>query len=80
MNESTGTTKSQLEKFREAAREHETDDSEDAFDARLKLVASASKAPKNETRAEAHASDCAVHNMPAYSAGECTCGATTARR
>jgi len=23
-----------------------------------------------------HASDCALHNMPAYPAGDCTCGAT----
>ena len=33
--------KSQIDKFREAARELETDDSEEAFDAKLKKIAKA---------------------------------------
>jgi hypothetical protein len=33
------TKKSQADKFREAARELETDDSEEAFDAKLKKIA-----------------------------------------
>lgn len=40
--------KSQVEKFREAAREIETDDSEEAFDAKLKKIAEAPPKPKDE--------------------------------
>jgi len=40
--------KSQVEKFREAAREAETDDSEDAFNATLKDLAKAPREPKDE--------------------------------
>lgn len=39
--------KSQVEKFREAAREIETDDSEESFDAKLKKIAKAPP-PKDE--------------------------------
>jgi hypothetical protein len=42
--------KSQVEKFREAARELETDDSEEAFDAKLKKIA---KAPPSKDKPDA---------------------------
>lgn len=40
------TKKSQLDKFKDAARELETDDREEAFDEKLKKVAKASPPPK----------------------------------
>lgn len=46
--------KSQVDKFREAARELETDDSEERFDERLKRVA---KAPKDDKAKEKPAKD-----------------------
>ena len=48
----TSTEKSQVEKFREAARELETDDSEEAFDAKLKKIA---KAPPPQDKPKAAA-------------------------
>jgi hypothetical protein len=42
--------KTQREKFEEAARELETDDSEEAFDERLKKIA---KAPPSKEKADA---------------------------
>lgn len=44
-----GTAESQIDKFKEAARELETDDSEAAFDAKLKKVA---KSKRPEKKAE----------------------------
>jgi hypothetical protein len=41
--------KSQIDKFKEAARELETDDSEEAFDAKLKKIAKAPP-PKDEKK------------------------------
>lgn len=46
-DESATKTKSQLDKFREAAREHETDDSEEHFDAIVKKIAK-SPPPKDD--------------------------------
>lgn len=43
---------SQIEKFRELARELETDEDEAAFDERLKKLATAPRAPKGETKRE----------------------------
>lgn len=43
------TTKKQIDKFRAAARELETDDSEEAFDAKLKRIAKAPP-PKDQTK------------------------------
>jgi hypothetical protein len=63
--------RSQIQKFRETARTLGSDESEDRFTATLKTVAK----HKGEARAVVHASDCAVHNAPAYEAGPCTCGA-----
>lgn len=60
----------QADKFRHAAREVEADESEEAFDRQLKQVVGG--------RAIVHASDCAVHNAPAYEPGPCDCGATKA--
>jgi len=43
--------KSQVEKFREAARELETDDSEEAFDEKLKKIAKGSL-PKDDDKSK----------------------------
>lgn len=48
-------SQSQLDKFKEAARELETDDSEEAFDAALKRVGKAK--PPNKSGAETLKSD-----------------------
>lgn len=40
-------SKSQLDKFKEAAREHEADDDETRWDERLKKIAKAKPAPEN---------------------------------
>jgi hypothetical protein len=58
-------SKAQPEKFKHAARELGCEDDEEAFDRALATIA----------RPIVHASDCEVHNEPAYPAGECTCGA-----
>lgn len=42
---------SQIDKFKEAARELETDDSEEAFDAKLKKVAKPAQLPKKRSSA-----------------------------
>lgn len=42
--------KSQVDKFREAARELETDDSEEAFDAKLKKIAKAPPPKDDEAK------------------------------
>jgi hypothetical protein len=62
--------KSQSDKFIEAALEHEADDSEEAFDATLKKIATSVR----------HASDCAVNSAPAYEPGPCDCGAIKGRQ
>jgi hypothetical protein len=66
----------QIAKFKEAARALETDEDEDKFNSTLKTIAQAS----GEARAVVHASDCALHDAPAYEAGSCTCGALKAGR
>lgn len=47
------TTKPQADKFREAAREAEADDSEEAFDLALKRIAVAPPPPKDKKPAKA---------------------------
>lgn len=64
------TEKSQLDKFKEAAREAECDTDEKAFAATLRTVA--------QSKAK-HASDCAVYNAPAMEPGPCDCGARAQR-
>lgn len=59
----------QSQKFIEKARELESDESEAAFEDRLRKIATAPK----------HKSDCAVYNAPAEKPGRCTCGATDGR-
>ena len=59
--------KSQLERFKEAARQLETDDDEKRFNQLLRKIVKQSNA---------HASDCSIHNAPAYAVGECDCGAS----
>lgn len=44
----TDQKKSQLERFKEAARELETDDAADRFDAALKKIAKAGKKPDDD--------------------------------
>lgn len=44
---------SQIDKFREAARELETDEREEAFDAALKKIATAPPPPKSDKPAKA---------------------------
>lgn len=65
----------QYDKFREAARELGCDESEERFDAALGKIVAFKPDEKREARAVAHASDCAVHNGPAFDAGPCDCGA-----
>ena len=57
--------KSQLEKFKEAARESDCDTDEKVFASALRVVA--------QSKAK-HASDCAVYNAPAMEPGPCDCG------
>ena len=60
--------KSQSQKFKDLAREAECDEDEQKFDNTLMQIA---KGP--EAKTTTHASDCAVHNAPAYKAGACDC-------
>lgn len=63
--------------FVRAARENGCNEDEAAFDAKLRKIAKAK--PKHEATV-VHASDCALHNGPAYEAGPCDCGAVKAAR
>ena len=63
----TDNSKSQLDRFKQAAREVEADTSDDALD---KIMRKLDLTKKSETQ---HASDCATHNAPAYPAGKCDC-------
>lgn len=67
--------KSQPKKFLEAAREVGASEDEDVFDRALKKVAKAPPPKSVQKRKLVHASDCSVHNGPAYEAGPCDCGA-----
>lgn len=73
-------SESQSAKFEAAARELGCEDNEEAFDAKLKKVASAPPTVGATGRKVQHASDCAVNNGPAYPAGPCDCGAETRSR
>lgn len=64
---------SQSDCFIETARQLGADGDEAAF--KEKLATIARQRPK-----AAHASDCAMHNAPAYEPGPCTCGAAKAER
>lgn len=70
----------QSKSFIEAARALGCDDSEAAFDAKLKKVAALPPTAGAKDRKVQHASDCAVNNGPAYPAGPCDCGAETKPR
>lgn len=65
----------QRERFIDAARELGCDEDEAAFKERLKKLVSAPPPKSVQKRKSEHASDCAVHNGPAYPAGPCDCGA-----
>lgn len=69
-------TSSQINQFKLAARALGVDEDEAAFKEKLRVVA------RQGARSEAvvHASDCAMHNLPALPSGSCTCGATTTPR
>jgi len=71
---------SQIDGFRSAARELGCDESEERFDAALGKIVAFKPDEKREARAVAHASDCAVHNGPAFDAGPCDCGAVKGGR
>jgi hypothetical protein len=57
----------QLKRFDEMSRKLGCDEDDATFDKNLKKIASA--------KPVIHASDCAVHDAPAYEPGRCTCGA-----
>jgi hypothetical protein len=59
--------KSQAARFREAASELGADESEDALD---QAMGALDLSKRSEAQ---HASDCAVHNAPAFPPGECDC-------
>lgn len=60
---------SQLEAFMQAARQVGADESDDALD---RIMGKLDLKKKSEAQ---HASDCALHNAPAFKAGACDCGA-----
>lgn len=64
---------SQSDRFKQAAKDVGADESEAAFEEKLKRIASA---PKSVV----HASDCSEHDAPALEPGPCTCGAAKVRR
>ena len=69
---------SQVEAFIRTAHKLGCDESEAAFDRTLKKLASAPppKTVQERKRKPAeHASDCALHNAPAYEPGRCDCDA-----
>lgn len=59
---------SQIDRFKEAAKKIEADESDDALDKVMKKL----DLKKPEVT---HLSDCAMHNAPALKPGPCTCGA-----
>mgnify|MGYP003652894203 CR=1 FL=1 len=63
----------QMDRFKQAAKDVGADESEAAFEEKLKRIASA---PKSVV----HASDCSEHDAPAFEPGPCTCGAAKAGR
>lgn len=60
-------TSSQRDRFEQAARELGVELDEASLRATLRIVA--------QPKAVSHASDCALHNAPAYEPGNCDCGA-----
>jgi hypothetical protein len=79
--------KPQIERFKEVARELECDEDPARFEEALRAIVRAKPVqyePKKRRPSVApdpqHASDCAVHNAPAYPPGPCTCGAIKAER
>jgi hypothetical protein len=72
-DEPTFPSSSQVDQFRAVARSLECDDSEQRFNAALGMIA------RQKTSVH-HASDCAVHNGPAYEEGPCDCGAIKGAR
>lgn len=69
---------SQSDKFIAAAREAGASDDAVDFDRALGKIAKAPPPKSVQKRKLQHASDCAVHNGPAYEAGPCDCGAENA--
>lgn len=64
--------KPQIDRFKEAAKKVEADESDDALDKVFK------KLDLKRQSEVVHLSDCAVHNAPALKPGPCTCGAAKA--
>lgn len=73
-------SRSQSQKFSDAARAAGAREDEAAFDNALKGIAKAPPPKSVQARKLVHASDCAVHNGPAYEAGPCDCGAEAKAR
>lgn len=63
--------KTQHERFKETAREHEADESGKAFESAFKKIVP----PRRKAQPKTHASDCAIYNAPASEPGPCDCGA-----
>ena len=59
----------QHKRFKDTARNLECDESGESFERALRTVA---QQPKAKTAV--HASDCALHNAPAFEPGACDCG------
>jgi hypothetical protein len=59
----------QINRFKDAAREVDADQSDDALD---RIMGKLDLKKKSDA---VHASDCGLHNAPAYEAGACDCGA-----
>ena len=70
----------QSKKFVEAARDAGASEDEGVFERVLSGIAKAPPPKSVQKRKVIHASDCAVHNGPAYEAGPCDCGAETKAR
>lgn len=68
-------TKSQVAKFKETARKLQCDEDENHLEQIIEQFGGGS-----EAQAIAHASDCAVHNAPAYKPGRCDCGVVKSPR
>lgn len=75
MKKSNNKRSTQSQKFVEAAKQAGASDDESAFDEALSGIIKAPPPQSVQARKVVHASDCAVHNGPAYEAGPCDCGA-----
>lgn len=73
-------TEKQSDRFIAAARETGASEDPADFDRVLGKIAKAPPPKTVQRRKVVHASDCAVHNGPAYEAGPCDCDAEAKAR